>query len=202
MGGPNWYRGVVSGGYPMCSFRQFLAKMYRFATIQNVTDGQTTMTTDYMLWHRLDYGRPKSCERILTKFLGGVGHGPGIKGIHFGDDPDHRPDPGVRSPYSLDYQLCWCSAEVCALWALRVFGVISRMITLSSINQSIKNTFIQHHIVQTITGTHRRYFYYYYNSTNMGQPAKQQSKRDTFRKSVWWTQWRAQTKLATWQFWP
>ena len=35
---PNWYRGVVSGGYPICSFRQFLATMYHFATIQIVTD--------------------------------------------------------------------------------------------------------------------------------------------------------------------
>jgi len=34
------------------------------------------------------------------KFLGGVGHGPGTKGINFGDDTDHRPDPGVRSPKS------------------------------------------------------------------------------------------------------
>jgi len=42
----------------------------------------------------------KSCERILTKFLGGVGHGPGTNGFNFGDDPDHRPDPGVRSPKS------------------------------------------------------------------------------------------------------
>jgi len=32
------------------------------------------------------------------KFLGGVGHGPGTMGIKFGDDPDHRSDPGVRSP--------------------------------------------------------------------------------------------------------
>ena len=38
MGGPNLYRGVVSGDNPICSFRQFLARMYRFATIQNVTD--------------------------------------------------------------------------------------------------------------------------------------------------------------------
>jgi len=38
----------------------------------------------------------KSCERILAKFLGGVGHGPGTKGINFGDDLDQRPDPGVR----------------------------------------------------------------------------------------------------------
>ena len=39
----------------------------------------------------------KSCERILTKFLGGVGHGPWTNEFNFGDDPDHRPDPGVRS---------------------------------------------------------------------------------------------------------
>jgi len=26
--------------------------------------------------------------------------GPGTKGINFGDDPDHRPDPGDRSPES------------------------------------------------------------------------------------------------------
>ena len=42
----------------------------------------------------------KSCEQILTKFLGGVGHGPGTNEFNFGDDPDHRPDPGVRSPKS------------------------------------------------------------------------------------------------------
>jgi len=50
----------------------------------------------------------KSCERILTKFLGGVGHGPGTNEFNFGDDPDHCPDPGVRSgfqnPHSVDYQ--------------------------------------------------------------------------------------------------
>jgi len=60
------------------------------------------------------------------------------KRINFGDDPDHRPDPGVRSPksglskkYLVDSDqscianlhcknhsvilLCWRSAEVCAL---------------------------------------------------------------------------------------
>jgi len=42
----------------------------------------------------------KSCERILTKFLGGVGHGPGTNEFNIGDDPHHRPDPGVRSPKS------------------------------------------------------------------------------------------------------
>jgi len=36
-------------------------------------------------------------ERILTKFLGGVGHGPGTNVFNFGDDPDHHLDPGVRS---------------------------------------------------------------------------------------------------------
>jgi len=40
----------------------------------------------------------KSCERILTKFLRGVGHGPRNDGFNFGDDPDHRPDPGAWSP--------------------------------------------------------------------------------------------------------
>ena len=34
------------------------------------------------------------------KLLGGVGHGPWTKGINFGDDPDHHPDPGVQSPKS------------------------------------------------------------------------------------------------------
>jgi len=42
MGGPSWYRGVVAGGYPICSFRQFLARMCRFATIQNDTDRRQT----------------------------------------------------------------------------------------------------------------------------------------------------------------
>ena len=42
----------------------------------------------------------KSWERILTKFLGGVGHGQGTNEFNFGDDPDHPPDPGVRSPKS------------------------------------------------------------------------------------------------------
>ena len=42
MGGPNWYPLVVSGGNPICPFRQFLAKTYRFARIQNVTDRRQT----------------------------------------------------------------------------------------------------------------------------------------------------------------
>jgi len=46
----------------------------------------------------------KSCEWILTKFLGGVGHVPGTNEFNFGDDPDHRPDRGVRNPDSLDYR--------------------------------------------------------------------------------------------------
>jgi len=36
----------------------------------------------------------------VTKFLGGVGHGPGTNEFNFGDDLDHGPDPGVRSPKS------------------------------------------------------------------------------------------------------
>ena len=49
----------------------------------------------------------KSCERIMTKFLGGVGHGPGTNEFNFGDDPDNRPEPGVRNqnPDSLDYRI-------------------------------------------------------------------------------------------------
>jgi len=42
----------------------------------------------------------KSCEQILTIFLGGLGHGPGTNEFNFGDDLDHRPDPGVWSPKS------------------------------------------------------------------------------------------------------
>jgi len=42
----------------------------------------------------------KSCQRILTKFLEGIGYGPGTNEFNFGDDLDHRPDPGVRSPKS------------------------------------------------------------------------------------------------------
>jgi len=34
------------------------------------------------------------------KFLGGILHGPGTNDFNFGDDPDHRSDPGVRSPKS------------------------------------------------------------------------------------------------------
>ena len=41
-----------------------------------------------------------TCKRILTKFLGVVGHGPGTKWLNFGDDPLHSPDPGVQSPKS------------------------------------------------------------------------------------------------------
>jgi len=66
-------------------------------------------------------------------------HDPGTKGIDFGEDPDHRPDPGVRNPDLLDLLkkylvdsdqryianmhcknhseilLCWRSMEVYAL---------------------------------------------------------------------------------------
>ena len=59
MGGPSWYRGVVSGGYPICSFRQFLARMCRFATIQIVTDDDDRQTDD-IGYQRRPYGRPKT----------------------------------------------------------------------------------------------------------------------------------------------
>ena len=99
----------------------------------------------------------KSCERILIKSLGQVGHVPGTNQFNFGDDPDHHPYPGVHSGSgknchvvnthrtdalsaapmssilviritvriqeseirnldSLDYLLCWHSAEVCTLY--------------------------------------------------------------------------------------
>ena len=45
-----------------------------------------------------DYSQ--TCERILTKFLVGVGHGPRTKWYNFGGDPDHASDPGVQSPKS------------------------------------------------------------------------------------------------------
>jgi len=40
------------------------------------------------------------CERIVTKFLGGAKHGPATNEFNFGNDPDQRPYPGVRSPKS------------------------------------------------------------------------------------------------------
>ena len=58
-----------------------------------------------------DYSQ--TCERILTKFFGGVGYGSGTKWYNFGGDPDHASDPGVQSPKSGSSG----SAEVCALWA-------------------------------------------------------------------------------------
>ena len=61
-----------------------------------------------------DYSQ--TCERILTKFFGGVGHGSRTKWHNFGGDPDHASDPGVQSPKSGSSG----SAEVCALWVLLV----------------------------------------------------------------------------------
>jgi len=57
-----------------------------------------------------DYSQ--TCERILTKFFGGVGHGSRTKWYNFGGDPDHTSDPGVQSPKSGSSG----SAEVCSLW--------------------------------------------------------------------------------------
>jgi len=56
-----------------------------------------------------DYSQ--TCERILTKVFGGVGHGSRTKWYNFGGDPEHASDPGVQSPkYGSSG-----SAEVCAL---------------------------------------------------------------------------------------
>ena len=59
-----------------------------------------------------DYSQ--TCERILTKFFVGVGHGSRTKWYNFGGDPDHASHPGVQSPKSGSSGLP-CSAEVCAL---------------------------------------------------------------------------------------
>ena len=45
-----------------------------------------------------DYSQ--TCERILMKFFGGVGHSSRTKWYNFGGDPDHASDPGVQSPKS------------------------------------------------------------------------------------------------------
>jgi len=51
----------------------------------------------------------KSYQRISMKFYGELWCGLETNWLHFGDDPVHRPDPGVRSGFrnmhSLDYQL-------------------------------------------------------------------------------------------------
>jgi len=56
-----------------------------------------------------DYSQ--TCERILTKFFGGIGHGSRTKWYNFGGDPDNASDPGVQCPKSGSSG----SAEVCAL---------------------------------------------------------------------------------------
>jgi len=66
----------------------------------------------------------KGCERILTKFLGGVGHGPGTNEFNFGDDPDHRPDPRVRSPKS-EIRIHWIIEKVTTdfdVWTTESWG--------------------------------------------------------------------------------
>jgi len=103
----------------------------------------------------------KSCEWIFTKFLGEVG----TKGINFGDDLDHCPDPGVWSPksgftglskkYLVDSDqscianlhcknhsailLCWRSAEVCDLWVLLVV-VLYRLLPPAQRGRIVFNT--------------------------------------------------------------
>ena len=69
----------------------------------------------------------QTCERILTKFFVGVGHGSRTKWYNFGGDPDHTSDLGVQSPKSgssvlLTNCVMPCSAEDCALWAYSRFA--------------------------------------------------------------------------------
>jgi len=68
------------------------------------------------------------------KFYGELEYGLETNWLHFGNDPDHRPDPGVRNPDLLDYRLCWRLAEVCALWALVV------LLCLLALNKSNTTT--------------------------------------------------------------
>jgi len=71
-----------------------------------------------------DYSQ--TCERILTQFFGGVGHGSRTKWYNFGGDPDHASDPGVQSPKSGSSGLP-CSAEVCSLWVHLVDCFVLRL---------------------------------------------------------------------------
>ena len=71
-----------------------------------------------------DYSQ--TCERILTKFFGGVGHGARTKWYNFGGDPDHASDLGVQSPKSGSSG----SVEVCAVWAYLVYLLIYLFIYL------------------------------------------------------------------------
>ena len=89
----------------------------------------------------------KNCEGIVTKFLGGVGHGPRTKWLNFGHESRSESPSGSRSPksgftglskkYLVDSDqncvaescknhsailLCWRSAEVCALWVLLILN--------------------------------------------------------------------------------
>jgi len=73
-----------------------------------------------------------SCERILTKFLGGVGHGPGTNDFNFGDDLDQHPDPGVRSPKS----------EFTGLSIMLAFGGGLRSLNTSSWSTEVRITSI------------------------------------------------------------
>ena len=62
-------RAIFWSWFPIHSFRQFFARTYRFATIQNVTDKrQTDRQTDNTVYQKLDrwYGRPKTA--ILGNF--------------------------------------------------------------------------------------------------------------------------------------
>jgi len=54
------------GGYPICSFRQFLARMCRFATIQNVTDGQTDDDDDDARRHWVPKAPVRSAKNWST----------------------------------------------------------------------------------------------------------------------------------------
>ena len=81
-----------------------------------------------------DYSQ--TCERILTKCFGGVGHGSRTKWYNFGGDPDHASDPGVQSPKSRSSG----SAEVCAVWAYLVVTVVEMASELQKWTECRENT--------------------------------------------------------------
>jgi len=77
----------------------------------------------------LDYSQ--TCEWILTKFFGGIGHGSRTKWYNFGGDPDHASDPGVRNPDPPDrrkFVLCECIL----VWFCRQWAVVNSLTCLPS----------------------------------------------------------------------
>jgi len=91
-------------------WRKIRQKTYLYSSLPPPTEGGYVFGAVCLSACPSDYSQ--TCERILTKFCGGVGHGSRTKWYNFGGDPDHASDPGVQSPKSGSSG----SAEVCSLW--------------------------------------------------------------------------------------